>query len=87
MVELYKHKTHAISHLQRVRLNPDFAKKSGERRDLEFYLPQLASFYLSNDLPIEAQNQLVSTLLQASKRNFYFAHRLWYFLNSNITED
>ena len=52
MVELYKHKRSAIRHLESVRLNPDLVKGK-DRKDLEFYIPQLVSFYLQNELPLD----------------------------------
>jgi len=83
MVNLFKHKPSAINSLEAVRLNPDLVKMK-ERTDLEFFIPQLVSFYLQNEMNDHQQQQLISFLEMASKRSIFFAQRLWFFLNSNM---
>ena len=53
LVQLYRHKPHATSLLMSVRLNPDFSDKvlaDSTRSDLEYFIPQLCSFYLNLEL-------------------------------------
>ena len=50
------------------------------RKDLEFFIPQLCSFYLQGYY--EQTDKLVSFLVQASKYDFYFSHRIWFFFRS-----
>ena len=62
------------------RVNPDF--NSSFRNDLEFYIPQLCTFLLKGDL--EDPAQLFDFILMASSADFYFAHRVWFFLESGM---
>ena len=48
MMRMYAHQQGAIKDLEKCRVNPDF--KSVFRDDLEFYVPQLCSFYLKGKL-------------------------------------
>ena len=48
LVQLYKHNESAPKLLERVRINPDLHKNAFLRIDLEFFIPQLCSFYLNN---------------------------------------
>ena len=58
LVQLYKHKESALKNLEKVRINPDFSRLQ-IRADLEFFLPQLCSFYLNNELSeVEEQKML-----------------------------
>ena len=52
LVQLYRHNSHANNLLMRVRLNPDFLQtdSNSTRADLEFFIPQLCSFYLNPEL-------------------------------------
>jgi hypothetical protein len=47
MMRLYAHQREAIKDLEQCRVNPDFT--SVFRDDLEFFIPQLGSFYLKGD--------------------------------------
>jgi hypothetical protein len=47
IVRLYRNKNDAVERLGHVRLNPDFTSKKGkDGLCLEFFIPQLCSFYL-----------------------------------------
>jgi hypothetical protein len=48
MMRMYAHQPGAIKDLEKCRVNPDF--KSMFRDDLEFYIPQLCSFFLKGNL-------------------------------------
>ena len=63
-----------------MRVNPDFT--STQRTDLEFYIPQLCSFYLRGDS--EKPQPLVNLILLASSTSFYFSHRIWFYFQSMI---
>ena len=58
LVQLYRHKSHAHNLLTRVRLNPDFTGNGTTRADLEFFIPQLCSFYLNPELRRDEVEQL-----------------------------
>jgi hypothetical protein len=47
MIRMYAHQPGAIKDLEKCRINPDF--RSVFRDDLEFYIPQLCSFYLKGN--------------------------------------
>ena len=82
LVTLYKHKSNAAQALSGVRLNPDFAYNTQTRTDLEFFIPQLCSFYLNNNLDQLEQQQIGEIMVQACRINFYFAHRVLFFLRA-----
>lgn len=87
LVQLYRHKPHANNLLVRVRLNPDIvANSSGSapRSDLEFFIPQLCSFYLNPELDSVEVEQIGEILCRACEVNFFFAHRVWFFFRSSI---
>ena len=48
MMRMYAHQPGAIADLEKCRVNPDF--NSVFRDDLEFFIPQLCSFYLKGNL-------------------------------------
>jgi len=48
MMRMYAHQPGAIKDLEKCRVNPDF--NSVFRDDLEFFIPQLCSFYLKGNL-------------------------------------
>ena len=50
LVQLYRHQPRANNLLVQVRLNPDFVSSETTRSDLEFFIPQLCSFYLNPEL-------------------------------------
>lgn len=85
LVELYRHKKSALKKLEHVRLNPDFkAREHHQNNCLEFFIPQVCSFFLQNNLGPELQGQLVELITEACKCNFFFAHKVWFFFNSNL---
>jgi hypothetical protein len=47
LIALYAHQPDVISQLENQRINPDFT--SQYRDDLEFYIPQLCSFFLQGN--------------------------------------
>jgi len=77
-MRLYAHQPAAIAELKACRVNPDFT--SAFRNDLEFFIPQVCSFYLKGEF--EDQLQLVNLVLLASSTSFFFSHRVWFFLQS-----
>ena len=85
-MQLYRHKPHANILLVRVRLNPDFltTDSDGTRADLEYFIPQLCSFYLNPELDSIEVEQIGEILSRACQVNFFFAHRVWFFLSSSI---
>lgn len=80
LVRLYAHDTKAIDDLEKVRVNPDFTSQF--RSDLEFFIPQLCSFYLRGDF--EDPERLVNLLVMASTSSFFFSHRIWFYFQSMI---
>ena len=80
LMRLYAHQPESISDLERSRVNPDFT--SPFRDDLEFFIPQLCSFYLKGDF--EKQSDLANLIVLASSTSFYFSHRVWFFFQSTM---
>lgn len=81
LMRLYAHQPDAIQDLKELcRVNPDFS--SAFRNDLEFYIPQICTFFLRCDL--EDPQQLFDFILMASSADFFFAHRVWFFLYSSM---
>ena len=81
LMRLYAHQPEAIKDLKQLcRVNPDF--NSNYRNDLEFYVPQILTFFLKCDL--ENPQQLFDFILMASSADFFFAHRVWFFLQSSL---
>jgi len=80
MIRLYAHDPQAIKALEAVRVNPDFTSQF--RSDLEFYIPQLCSFYVQGYF--EQPSQLVNLIVMAASSSFYFSHRAWFFFQSLI---
>ena len=85
LVTLYRHKVNAAAILSQVRLNPDFAYNREIRTDLEFFIPQICSFYLTNDLEPHEQRSVQDVLLRACEINFFFAHRVWFFMTASAS--
>lgn len=78
-MRLYAHQRGAISDLEaHCRVNPDFT--SGFRNDLEFFIPQIGSFFLKGES--QHPEELLSLILHAASVDFYFAHRIWFFCQS-----
>jgi hypothetical protein len=55
------------------------------RNDLEFFIPQLCSFYLKGNY--EKPHELYDLILLASSASFYFSHRVWFFFQSVMYQD
>lgn len=82
LMRLYAHQENAILQLETMcRINPDFA--SPFRNDLEFCIPQLCSFLLKGDLGYQQHDSLLNLILVASQSDFYFCHRVWFFMQAN----
>lgn len=78
-MRLYAHQRGAISDLeQHCRVNPDF--NSPFRNDLEFFIPQIGSFFLKGKF--EYPDELLQLILHSSQADFFFAHRIWFFCQS-----
>jgi len=78
LISLYSCEPKAVDELSKCRINPDLT--SPVRQDLEFYIPQLISFYLQGYYP--NMKQLVDLIVQACKNDFYFSHRIFFQLKS-----
>ncbi len=72
----------AIDELKKVRLNPDLLNLDKNRNDLEFYIPQLCSFILFNEL--KYIEEFFAFLCKAAYINFFFAQRVHWFLSAMI---
>lgn len=83
MIRLYAHQPGAIKNLEICRINPNFRSKF--RDDLEFYIPQLCSFYLKGNF--EDPVSLFNVIILASQTNFFFSHRVWFFFQSAMFQD
>eukprot|EP00347_Sterkiella_histriomuscorum_P015790 403355671 len=77
-------KPDGIRNLEKVRINPDFTQSYMIREDLEFFLPQLCCIYLKNEFSKQDQQRFLELLVLMSKSSFHFAHRVLFFINSNI---
>lgn len=85
VVKLYRNKPDAVKKLSVVRLNPDFsAKKMKEAACLEFFIPQLGSYYLQNSIPSEIHYELVDFMMEACKKSPFFAHKVYFFFQANL---
>ena len=80
MMRLYAHQSEAIKDLEQCRVNPDFT--SVFRDDLEFFIPQLGSFYLKVDF--EHPEAIANLIVFAASASFFFAHRVWFFFQSTM---
>lgn len=78
LIQLYSCQKDSIENLATCRINPDL--KAPMRRDLEFFIPQLCSFYLQGHF--DRTDQLVELLVQASRSNFYFSQQVWFFFSA-----
>ena len=87
IIELYKHKECALDHLSTARINPDFNYKGIDGHNLEFFIPQLCSFYLRNDLNPEEHLKIVDFLIECSGRSLHFAHKLYFCLSANLEQE
>ena len=55
-----------------------------DRADLEFYIPQILSIYLSAKTDEELQNQIERLILVACEMNLFFAHKVWFNLKASL---
>ena len=86
MMRMYAHQEGAIKDLEKCRINPDF--KSMFRDDLEFFIPQLCSFYLKGNLESSSDEEdLFKVIILASQTNFFFSHRIWFFFHSAMFKE
>jgi hypothetical protein len=83
MIRIYAHQPGAVEDLQQCRVNPDFS--SCFRDDLEFFIPQICSFYLKGNS--ESPQKLFNVLVLASQTNFFFSHRVWFFFHSAMFQE
>ena len=80
LINLFAHK-YVIDDLKKVRLNPNLVLiDSGQRNDLEFYIPQLCNFNLFGGQ--EQVAQFFFFLCNACYASFFFAHRVYWFMRS-----
>lgn len=80
-MRLYAHEDNVVEELTKCRLNPDFT--SYVRSDLEFFIPEISSFYLRGKY--EEQQNLLNLLTSACSISFFFSHRLYFFMKSVIS--
>jgi hypothetical protein len=80
LMRLYAHQSEAIIDLHLCRVNPDFT--SVFRDDLEFFIPQLGSFYLKGDYEYPAD--IANLIVLAASTSFFFSHRVWFFFQSTM---
>ena len=78
LIKLYSCEPSAISELATCRINPDLT--SPVRTDIEFYIPQLISFYLQGVYP--KMDQFIDFVVRACQQDFYFSHRIFFQLKS-----
>lgn len=81
LTQLYAHEPGIIEELTRCRINPDFTTYL--RSDLEFFIPEISSFYLRGKS--EEQEGLLNVLTSACSMSFFFSHRLYFFFKSVIS--
>lgn len=81
LLKLYAREENVIKELEECRLNPDFT--SVYRKDLEFYLPQLCSYCLYEDVDDEIKKYIIL----AARSDLYFSHRVLFFLESLNSSD
>ena len=80
LINLFAHKN-VVEDLKKVRLNPNlYLLESGQRKDLEFYIPQLCNFNLFGGK--EQVAQFFFFLCNACYASFFFAHRVYWFMRS-----
>lgn len=81
LIKLYSDNPMAMEDLARCRINPNIRSK--QRRDLEFFIPQVCSFYLQDYY--SNTTELVNFILNASGE-FHFSHRVLFFFSAMIYE-
>lgn len=65
------------------RINPDLSAKV--RRDLEFFIPQMCSFYLTGYF--KDADRMVNLFTKASQTDYHFSHRITFFLAAVLFPD
>lgn len=80
LTQLYAHDSTAVKKIEKKRINPDFTSQF--RNDLEFFIPQLCSFYAKGDY--EKPQDILNLTIMASGSSFFFSHRVWFFFQSLI---
>ncbi|CDW71897.1 phosphatidylinositol 4-kinase [Stylonychia lemnae] len=80
LTQLYAHDPIAVKKIETKRVNPDFTSQF--RNDLEFFIPQLCSFYALGDY--EKPQDILNLIVMASGSSFFFSHRVWFFFQSLI---
>lgn len=80
LLMLYAHQENAVNDLEQCRINPDFS--SPFRNDLEYYIPQICCMYIEGGL--EDRKDVTRLILNASKSDMFFSHRIWFFFQSLI---
>ncbi len=80
LMRLYAHQSEAVHQLELCRVNPDF--NSVFRDDLEFFIPQLGSFYLKG--AYEKPEDIANLIVFAASASFFFGHRVWFFVQSTM---
>ena len=83
LMRLYAHQPEAVADLHLSRVNPDFT--SVFRDDLEFFIPQLGSFYLKGDYAKPAD--IANLIVLAASTSFFFSHRVWFFFQSTMFQE
>lgn len=78
LMRLYAWAPNAVKKLESCRLNRDFTESI--RNDLEFYIPQMLSFYLSRECNDDESEELSIFINMACKSEFFFSHRVLFFL-------
>lgn len=84
LIKLYSLSKDAVTSLSACRINPDMRAKVTQRRDLEFYIPQLLSFYVHGYF--DNSEQLENLLLRAARSDHFFSHRILFFLRAFVLE-
>ena len=90
LVQLLKKDKNAIRFLKKIRINPKLNRIASKkqsiklRSDLEFFLPQLISHYLRDDLTREEEAVIVDFIMKGCELNIFFAHRVWFNLKASL---
>jgi hypothetical protein len=91
MVQMTKQSSKVIKYLSNIRINPKLScpmkREKGQqqhivRADLEFYIPQIVAHYLRTDIDDETERQIEAFLLFACESNYFFAHKVWFYLRA-----
>ena len=91
LVQLLKKDTNAIKFLEKMRINPKLNKISSSKKqsvklrsDLEFFLPQILSHYLREDLTDNEEITISKLIIQCCDLNIFFAHKVWFMLKASL---